>query len=366
VRKAAFAILIATAVIVWLAIPPGMMPTLASDPPVDAEDTRARLDALSRAKVFAHTRTEGPGQPGIRPDAPDEIHCRFLDTPVSGTTAKFDCTLDDGSRLRVKYGSREVHAEVATTHLLSALGFGADEVSMARRVRCYGCPRWPMLARQAAERVHLDKFLQSRIDYDRHADFEWVSVERRDRHHKLEFGDQEGWSWHELSVIDPLRGGATHAEVDAFRLMAVFLNHWDNKASNQRLVCLSSRDSERHSGSDETRGCDRPLAMMQDVGSTFGPRKVSLEGWSESPVWADASGCTISMTQLPYEGGSFQDVTISEEGRRLLSDLLTNLTTSQLKALFTNARFDDVDGWVTAFERRVGMIADRAPCQSTT
>jgi hypothetical protein len=402
-RKAGLAILITTAVIVWLAIPAGLMPTLGSDTPVDAQDTRARLAALARAKVFtkaqvpsasapAQTWSPGPASaeasarlrrsPGegesarlaeapearTRSDPPDadEINCRFLDTPVSGTTAKFDCALDDGSRLRVKYGSREVHAEVATTHLLSALGFGADDVSMARRVRCYGCPRWPMLARQAAERLHLEKFLESRIDYDRYSDFEWVSVERRDRYRRLEFGKQEGWSWHELSAIDPSLGGATHAEVDAFRLMALFLNHWDNKASNQRLVCPSLSVSEKHQSSDETPACDHPLAMMQDVGSTFGPRKVSLDGWSASPVWADASSCTISMKHLPYEGASFQDVSVSEEGRRLLSERLTTLTTSQLTALFTSARFDDVDGWVAAFERRVAQIAHRPPCPSTT
>ena len=359
-RKAIVAILVAIVAIAWLAIPPGMMPTLASDRPVDAEATRARLAALARAKVLVDARTD-------RSETPvDEIECRFLNTPVSGTTAKFDCTLDDGTRLRVKYGwTEEIHAEVATTHLLAALGFGADDVSMARRVRCYGCPRWPMLARQAAGRLHLDTFLKERIDYDRYSDFEWVSVERRGRHNELKFGDQEGWSWNELSAVDPALGGATHAEVDAFRLMAMFLNHWDNKASNQRLICPSLPDSKTQVDSNETPKCDHPLAMIQDVGSTFGPKKVNLQAWSESPVWADAASCTISMKHLPYDGGTFQDVSVSEEGRRLLSDRLTKVTTSQLTALFTNARFDDVDRWVAAFERRVDAIAHRPPCPSS-
>lgn len=341
-RKAILAILIAIVVIAWLVIPPGMMPTRASDHAVDPEATRARLAALARAKVFDDAAQE-PSETPV-----DEIDCRFLDTPVSGTTPKFDCVLNDGRRIRAKYGSRELHAEVATTHLLSALGFGADDVSMARRVRCYGCPRWPMLARQTAERLHLDNFLKDRINYDRYADFEWVSVERRDLFKELKFGDQEGWSWHELSVVDPSHGGATHAEVDAFRLMAMFLNHWDNKASNQALICKP--------------GCDHPLAMIQDAGSTFGPRKVDLQGWSESPVWADAASCTISMKGLPYDGGTFPDVSISEEGRRLLADRLTKVTASQLTALFTTARFDTVDRWVAAFERRVDAIAHRPPC----
>src|SRR5207237_4211831 len=145
-------------------------------------------------------------------------------------------------------------------HLLAAVGFGADNVSMARRVRCYGCPRWPMLARQAARRLHLDRLLKEQLNYDRYTDFDWVSVERRDRHGDLKFGDQEGWAWNELSAVDPAAGGATHVEVDAFRLMAMFLNHWDNKASNQRLACRELPDSAA------TAHCDHPHAMMQDYG----------------------------------------------------------------------------------------------------
>lgn len=360
-RTVIFAFLFAIAVIAWLVIPPGMMPTLASDPPVDAEATRARLAALARANVFADAGTK-------RPETPvGEINCRFLDTPVSGTTAKFDCTLDDGGHLRVKYGwTEEIRAEVAATHLLAAVGFGADDVSMARRVRCYGCPRWPMLARQAAGRLHLDNFLKERINYDLYTDFEWVSVERRGWHHELKFGGQEGWSWDELSAIDPALGGATEAEVDAFRLMAMFLNHWDNKASNQRLICPAAQDSKERGDSDATSNCDHPLAMIQDVGSTFGPKKVNLHSWSESPVWADAASCTVSMKRLPYHGSTFPDVSISEEGRRLLTDRLEQLSASQLTALFTNARFDDVDRWVAALERRVAAIAHRPPCPSPT
>jgi hypothetical protein len=296
----------------------------------------------------------------------DEIDCRFFDTPVSGTTAKFDCTLGDGTRIRVKYGwTEEIHAEVAATHLLAALGFGADDVSMARLVRCYGCPRWPMLERQAAERLHLEKLLEKRINYDRHSDFEWVSVKRR-RHNEMKFGDQEGWSWSELSAIDPSLGGAARAEVDAFRLMAIFLNHWDNKAENQGLICPSLSESQKNSDSDDRPECDHPLAVIKDVGSTFGPKKMNLEAWSGSPVWADSAGCTVSMKHLPYHGSTFQDVSISEEGRRLLADRLQRLTTPQLTALFTNARFDNVDRWVAAFGHRVDAIARRPPCPSAT
>jgi hypothetical protein len=208
--------------------------------------------------------------------------------------------------------------------------------------------------------LHLETLLKERLDYGRYSDFDWVSVERRDRDEELKFGDQEGWSWDELSAVDPALGGATHPEVDALRLMAMFLNHWDNKASNQRLVCPG------RSNSDGKASCDHPLAMIQDAGSTFGPKSINLHEWDQSPVWVDASSCSLSMKHLPYGGSTFRDVRVSEEGRRLFSNRLARLTPSHLTALFFNAHFDDVDRWVAAFERRADAIAHRPPCPSLT
>jgi hypothetical protein len=343
--------LFASVAFAWLAIPPGLMPTI-GDGPGDGHDTSERLAALARAQVFVDGGTRRAAAPLSL------IECRFLDNAASGTTSKFDCSLEDGARIRVKYGwTPEIHAEVAAAHLVSAVGFGADDMAIARRLRCYGCPRWPMFTRQAADRLHLHKLLQKIIDYDRHADFEWVSIERRSTFIELKFGEEEGWSWNELSTINPALGGAGHAEVDALRLMAMFLNHWDNKPSNQRLACPPDRMT-----ADDPPQCDHPLAMIQDLGSTFGPTKLDLHAWRESPVWADAANCTISMSHLPYHGGTFEDTGISEEGRRLLASRLVRLTRPQVTALFADAGFDQVADWVAAFERRVDAIAHRPPC----
>jgi hypothetical protein len=312
------------------------------------ENTRARLAALARARVMT-TAIE-------RPPLADELECRFVNTPVSGTTPKFDCTLDGGELIRVKYDSLELHAEVAATDLLTALGFATDDVYMTRRVRCYGCPRLPFHTRQIAERLHISDFFEKRlIKYDRYTDFDWVSVERRDaRLRTLEFGNDEGWAFYELSKVDPALGGATRAEVDALRLTAVFLNHWDNKVANQRLGCLN------------VEMCEHPLAMLSDLGSTFGPKKVDLDNWSRFPVWSDGPTCGVSLKDMPYGGGTFVDVRISEAGRVLLSERLRRLDTAQVDALFRNARFENVAGWVGAFERRVDQIANRPPCPPTT
>jgi hypothetical protein len=53
--------------------------------------------------------------------------------------------------------------------------------------------------------------------------------------------------------VDPAKGGATRAELDALRLTAILLGHWDNKASNQRLVARKGR-----AGDDPSRRAAHP------------------------------------------------------------------------------------------------------------
>jgi hypothetical protein len=67
------------------------------------------------------------------------------------------------------------------------------------------------------------------------------------------------------------------------------------------------------------------------------------------------------MKEFPYEGGTFTDVSISDEGRRFLAVRLRQLDAPRIRTLFEYARFDDVEAWVAAFERRVAEI-ERATC----
>ena len=98
--------------------------------------------------------------------------------------------------------------------------------------------------------------------------------------------------------------------------------------------------------------------MLQDVGSTWGPRKVDLAEWAKAPIWSDRASCTASMDALPYHGATFQPVKITEAGRRHLGGLLSQLTDQQLDDLFRGARFDHVDRDVRRrqgdADRRVG------------
>ncbi len=321
-----------------------------------------RNQALARAKIFRDHRFDPStidfaADPNTGVVDPQLTICRYQPDDVSGTTPKFDCILQNGDKVKVKYGyTKEIPSEIASTRLLHVLGFGADRVSRVERVRCYGCPFQPFHTRSLWELIGVAEFMDERLDFSSYRDFENVSVERNLEGEAIEVGNERGWAFYELSRIDPAQGGATRAEVDALRLMAVFLHHWDNKTSNQRLTCLNSASAD----------CKHPLAMIQDVGSDFGPKKADLATWKSKPVWADPARCALSMKWMPYKGGTFEDVTISDEGRRLLGDRLKQIPAAQIEALFKAAHLEDVPGWVAAFEDKVRQIVDRPACPATT
>ena len=182
----------------------------------------------------------GPGSFGPT----DEVSCRFVPERVNGLTAKFNCKMSDGEIVKVKYGSgnAELHAETAATRLLSALGFGADRMYVVARVRCAGCPPFPFRALQCFAETGLKwPCFAGGLDYTRSSNFEPAVIERRMEGRKIESVPDQGWAWYELDRIEPARGGASNAEVDALRLLALIQAHWDNKAENQRLLCPQAR-----------------------------------------------------------------------------------------------------------------------------
>jgi hypothetical protein len=350
-------------------LPPGDYEPRPEDDELPLPKDRAaelRNDAFARAQVWqeppvpvgeADFRSNPPGEDSFAPDA--ELVCTFVLKPSSGQTPKFHCALPGGELIKVKYGRRnpEPFAEVAATRLLAALGFGADRMYRVARVRCFGCPPYPQ-----PRFPWLDAFFSRE---DKYVDIAPASVERPFPGKKIVAPGADGWGFHELDHIDPAKGGATRAEKDALRLVAVFLADWDNKPANQRLVCLPG-------GEDKDAGCRKPFAHLQDVGATFGPWAVNLEAWRKVPVWADPAACRVSMKSLPYQGATFGDVDISERGRKLLASEMTQLRDRQVRELFDAAGFAqfargpdtnrDLEGWVGAFKAKVAAIADRPPC----
>ncbi len=333
-----------------------------------------RDDALRGASVWhqpavpigeADLTANPAGDAGFTPS--DDVACRYVERRPSGTTPKFRCVLPDGREVKVKYGaSAELAAEVAATRLLAALGFGADRMYVVRRVRCTGCPRFPFATARCTARTGLVfGCLSLPGDAQTERTFDPAVIEAAPAGSPIESAPDSGWSWFELDRIDPARGGASRAEVDAFRLMAVVLGHWDNKAPNQRLLCPDGKDTAGGA-------CTAPLAMIQDAGASFGPLKLDLHNWRSTPVWADRGTCTVSMRNMPYHGATFPDRRISEDGRQLLAGLLGQLTERQMTDLFTSSRvvaFEHPDGegrdgaaWSRALAAKVAEIQRGERC----
>lgn len=325
---------------------------------------KARLAAIRRAQVWAPTKVAsmdlkaGPSGPGAF--APNElVACQYRDKAMGGATPKFTCVIGHDDELKVKYGveNGEVYGEVAATRLLWALGFPADRMYPVR-VACQGCSRDPHTHKHETK----DQVV-----------FDPAAVERRMAGTTMEVSKDSGWAWTELDEVQEAAGGAPRAHRDALKLLAVFLQHTDNKPAQQRLVCVSDEEGRGDS-------CEEPWMMVDDVGLTFGRANlfnrnavgsVNFEQWSQVPVWKEATGCTGNLS--PSQSGSLDNPRIGEAGRKFLADLLVQLSDAQLRDLFETARFPQrrtssvraatTEQWVDAFKQKRDQIVNRT-CRS--
>ncbi len=339
--------------------------------------TPAQRDAaLASARVWQQPSTPiGKADLGTNPGgtgafaASSDVDCTFVAERVGGSTRKFNCRLADGDVVKVKYGANnaELPAETAATRLLAALGFPVDRMYVVHSVRCVGCPPFPFEALKCLETTSAEAACLKGADAARAVTFDDAVIERQVPGRRIAAQPNQGWSWFELDRVDPSKGGSPRAQVDALRLMAVFLAHWDNKSENQRLVCPPRQDAR-----DGT--CRAPLLAVQDLGATFGPLKLDLRNWRRVPVWSNAAACRVSLEGLPYDGGTFPDHVISEEGRRFTLGLLRQLSPGQIARLFVESgvtRFNHVFAearnaapWVEAFNAKVDSLAAGGPCPS--
>jgi hypothetical protein len=323
-----------------------------------------RMSVINRSQLWRPTDVStmnlkvGPGGPGAF-SFHATVLCDYVDKKLGGHSPKFVCAIDKDDQVKVKFGrsNGEVYGEVLATRLLWALGFGADRMYPVN-VICRGCP--PRLG--GVEQPEHESQFDPAVIERRMSETEWPS------HGK------QGWSWKELEWVSSNAGGAPRAQVDAFKLLAVFIQHTDSKAEQQSIICLNSQSS----GSPEL--CDRPFLMIGDLGMTFGRANhtnadntgsVNLVEWRRTPVWKKAPSCIGNLSKSIT--GTLEDPVISEEGRRFLADLLVQLSDRQIRDLFEVARVElrtwipgeaasrsaTIDEWVDAFNEKRGQIVGR-------
>jgi hypothetical protein len=337
---------------------------------LDAVSAETRQAYVRRAQVWTPIDTASldlmAGPRGRVPRAFDSlVECNFVDDQgrLNGVTPKFLCRAGDDV-LKVKYGddNGEVYAEVVATRLFWALGFGADRVYPVQ-VKCHDCPMDPWLWRTSvrfAERL-----------------FVHATVEEKFEGETITVRDDVGWSWPELDEVDPEAGGAPVAHRDALKLLAVFVQHGDNKRDQQRLVCRP--EGVMHTSEGVT--CSQPFLMISDLGATFGgagklsrdrTAKLNYRLWSTKPVFRAGRGCVGDLNASMR--GSLKNPTIGEAGRRFLAERLAALSDGQIHDLFRAGRVDErgetvgdgaerrrvtVDDWVAAFKARRRQIVER-------
>ena len=333
-----------------------------------------RQQVMERANVWRPLDTssldliEGPVLPASQ-RIPAQVACTFAfpDKPLGGMTPKFQCDLGKNDVVKVKYGEKngEVYAEVAASRLLWALGFQAD-VMYPARVTCRNCPA--------------DPFAASAADWQRGSptdvstkEFDPAVVERQGGS-AVEVPGYEGWAWPELDTIGTSAGGATRAQLDAFKLLAVFIQHSDSKPGQQEIVCQEGRKRKDAKGNET---CAEAWLVIKDLGGSFGKAtklnssKMNLQDWDEAGIWKDAKQCIGDMPRSFT--GSLEDPKISEAGRRFLAGRLMLLRDKQIRDLFTvsnvmkrgatitaadgSKRPVTVDDWVRVFKRKRSEIA---------
>ncbi len=342
-----------------------------------------RQQVMERALVWRPLNTssldliKGPILPASQ-RIPPQVSCTFVfpDKPLSGMTPKFHCAIPPSPGLRgtsekddvvkVKYGEKngEVYAEVAGSRLLWALGFQAD-VMYPTRVTCRNCPA--------------DPFAASSSDWQRGKPTEVATREfdpaviEREGGSAVEVPGYEGWAWPELDKLTANGVGATRAHIDAFKLLAVFIQHSDSKPGQQEIVC---QEGAKRTDAKGNEACAEAWLVIKDLGGSFGKAtklnssKMNLADWDSAIMWKDAGKCVADMPRSFT--GSLEDPVISEAGRGFLSQQLAKLSDKQIRDLFTvsnvvkrgetieaagSRRPVTIDDWVRVFKRKRSEIA---------
>jgi len=283
--------------------------------------------------------------------------------PLSGDTPKFECAITSGDTVKVKYGENngEVYAEVAASRLLWALGFRVDTI-VPTRVTCRNCPVDPFSVSAKQWRRNPPADLATRV-------FVPAIIERNVPGKSVDVPGYEGWAWPELDQLQTRGAGATRAQIDALKLLAVFIQHSDSKPDQQDIVCEEGRHRKDARGNET---CRAAWLVIKDLGATFGKAtrlnssKMNLADWDDAGVWKTGQRCVGDLPRSMT--GSLEDPVIGEAGRRLLAQKLMQLGDRQLRDLFTvsqvEKRAEEIDGrdgrkrlvtvadWVRVFKRK--------------
>lgn len=342
-----------------------LMPQLRADGVLKSQEERANF--IQSAKVWAPPLSDISAVDLTRSAAqcnafePDEVVTCSYTKPkrgshTGGLTPKFKCKTAEGKSLKVKYGqeSAETFTEAFSSRLLLTLGFFADCNYPVAKVICKSCPANP--DRYTREYAKGEK---DPAEVLAQREFNFAMIEEK-------FGEEivaeldgkvvEGWGFQE--ILQPeLRSDDPEQKTarEALTIMMAILQHGDNRLSNQRFYC------SRKLAQDESCAPEDRVMVVQDLGATLGGYKVETEQgqllnlppslahrlWDLAPVWnlwrgPGLSACTVQVFagDTPEGPASLTQQKISEEGRRFLAELLSQLRKEQIEQLVRTTKLD--------------------------
>jgi hypothetical protein len=338
-------------------MPASKQSPLAPGKPRDLEHLTSaeRKAALRQARVWQPIDTASldlfAGPAGEETFAFDQhVTCEYSapDGGQTGMTPKFDCAWKPDDVVKVKYGRKngEVYSEVAATRLFWSLGFGADAIYPVK-VTCRNCPIEPWY-------FHTERRVDEKY-------YDLATIERKLPGKKIEAWGEQGWSFLELDEVD--ERAAPRAHRDALKLLMVFVQNSDNKAPQQRLICMPEKLVKNAAGHES---CTDTFMYVQDLGYSFGKAtllnrsRVDLATWEKTPIWKDPAQCVGHLKKSLI--ASLSNPRVSEEGRRFLAARLALLSDRQIHDMFKAARLDrrgdSLDDWVRVFKKKRAEIAN--------
>jgi hypothetical protein len=321
----------------------------------DALPLSLRRAYIGKADVWQNTDTSkkdlfnGP-RDSLALNFDQALACDFVKVAVNSKHPRFYCKLDTGRVVSVSYGKNnpEVYSQVLGTRLLWALGFGADTAYPVRIV-CRNCPAQPFSVTDARKHILIDEHgkarpMPSTVKIGTMTFYPATIVEP---YPGTGIDSREGWGWDDLSLVSARAGGASRAQIDALKLLAVLMQHATNGPSEQRLTCLRPHSGHQPASVlKDPAACEKAFLYIEDLSSSFaggGPQAAqglvpSVQAWATTPIWKDAKKCRANLTPASDEEGGLQDPVISEAGRLQLLALLKRLDPSQVEEMFMASR----------------------------
>lgn len=213
----------------------------------------------------------------------------------------------DGDKLKVKYfktkrgriipRQREGFTEVAATRFFWSLGIPADRMYPVESVICDGCEKDPY-GREQSKAASGNQ------------EFPMVTIERKLEGKRIEpigwkhrHGNKRGFHMDELGQF--IGNDKQQKQIEFIHLASTVINFYNAVYFQNRLFCpkyIKTETGRLVKGYDKkTRKCHRPVAMIQDVGASFGRKRKpgdgpfnprgDIEAYKTEKVWADKSKC---------------------------------------------------------------------------